>query len=238
MNHDSALPPGQQERADFPRFGLTPFAYRFPKEPNLLRLRIVGLVANELDLSAELGQLDRVEQVSDFHCVTTWSHRNLTWSGYRFKDFYSQLVVPLCQPEEPVAMAVMWGQDSYRTSLPLSDLMADEVLLADRLDGQPLSITHGAPLRIVAPAHYGYKNVKHLNRVDFLALGSEYNRAGFRFMDHPRARVAAEERGLGVPGWLLRYAYRPLIKPTVRRFRKAMATVAGDSAAGANESPL
>jgi len=116
----------------------------------------------------------------------------------------------------------------------LSDLIADDVLLADRLDGQPLSITHGAPLRTVAPAHYGYKNVKHLNRIDFVAAGSEYNRAGYRFMDHPRARVAAEERGLGTAGWLLRYAYRPLIKPTVRRFRKAMATIAGDSDAAAN----
>jgi DMSO/TMAO reductase YedYZ molybdopterin-dependent catalytic subunit len=103
--------------------------------------------------------------------------------------------------------------------------MSDDVLLADRLDGQPLSIQHGAPLRIVAPAHYGYKNVKHLNRIDFLTEGSEYNRAGYRFMDHPRARVAFEERGIGAPGWLLRIAYRPLIKSTVRRFRKAMSTI-------------
>jgi hypothetical protein len=40
-------------------------------------------------------------------------------------------------------------------------------------------------------------------------------------MDHPRARVALEERGRGAPGWLLRRLYRPLIAPTVWWFRRA-----------------
>jgi hypothetical protein len=42
-------------------------------------------------------------------------------------------------------------------------------------------------------------------------------------MDHPRARVALEERGRGLPGWLLRYLYRPLIPGTVTWFARAMA---------------
>ena len=39
-------------------------------------------------------------------------------------------------------------------------------------------------------------------------------------MVHPRARVALEERGQWVPGWLLRYLYRPLIGTTVARFER------------------
>jgi hypothetical protein len=41
-------------------------------------------------------------------------------------------------------------------------------------------------------------------------------------MDHPRARVALEERGKGLPGWMFRVLYRPLVGPTVRNFRKAV----------------
>ncbi len=39
--------------------------------------------------------------------------------------------------------------------------MKPDVLLADQLDGQPLSIEHGAPLRLVAPAHYGYRDQRY-----------------------------------------------------------------------------
>jgi DMSO/TMAO reductase YedYZ molybdopterin-dependent catalytic subunit len=96
------------------------------------------------------------------------------------------------------------------------------VLLADRLNGEPLSIAHGAPLRLVAPAHYGYKSVKHVNRIDLWRSGAGYRPVSFRFMDHPRARVAYEERGRWVPGLVLRSLYRPLVRPTVLRFEQAL----------------
>jgi DMSO/TMAO reductase YedYZ molybdopterin-dependent catalytic subunit len=105
----------------------------------------------------------------------------------------------------------------------LSDLLAPDVLLADTLDGEPLSVEHGAPLRLIAPQHYAYKSVKHLARIEFKKADAEYSVSAFRFMDHPRARVALEERGRGAPGWLLRYLYRPLVSGTVARFATAMA---------------
>jgi DMSO/TMAO reductase YedYZ molybdopterin-dependent catalytic subunit len=103
----------------------------------------------------------------------------------------------------------------------LEDLLAPDVLLADRLNGKPISVDHGAPLRLVAPAHYGYKWVKHLSRIEFREPAAGYRVSALSFMDHPRARVAHEERGRVFPGWLLRYLYRPLIPGTVARFAKA-----------------
>ncbi|MDQ5903154.1 MAG: hypothetical protein QG672_741, partial [Pseudomonadota bacterium] len=67
-------PAGQRERADFPRFGLLQFARRFPAETSRRELKVVGDVANELVVADVLDGLPWVEQVSDFHCVTTWSH--------------------------------------------------------------------------------------------------------------------------------------------------------------------
>ena len=223
------LPPGQRETPDFPRFGLTPFATRFPAQTESIHLYISGDVANAPDVGTQLAQLPRVTQTSDFHCVTTWTRRGLRWSGVRFADFYEQIVVPLCppdpasgQPARDARFVVLRAQDGARTSLPLEDLLSPDVLLADHLDGQPLPMEHGAPLRLIAPAHYGYKSVKHLHRIEFWRSSQHYRPFGLRFMVHPRARVAFEERGQWVPGWLLRTLYRPLIGKTVARFEQGM----------------
>ena len=96
MKH--SLPPGQTESRTFPRFGLTQFAVRFPKETSKINLEILGHVEQELHLSEALDGLPRVEQVSDFHCVTTWSRRALRWGGVRFVDFYQKVLVPKARP--------------------------------------------------------------------------------------------------------------------------------------------
>ena len=224
MSQPTDLPPGQRAIERFPRFGLNQFAERFPREPRRIALTVGGDVESEIVVSGEeLAELPRIEQTSDFHCVTTWTKRSLRWSGYRFADFFERIVRPRAHPEPAGTFVILRGQDGARSSLPLDDLLAPGVLLADRLDGEPLSIDHGAPLRLIAPDHYGYKNVKHLATIGFWRDDRNFRPSAFRFMDHPRARVAEEERGRGVPGIVLRYLYRPLVGPTIRRFARASA---------------
>ncbi|MCA3237572.1 MAG: molybdopterin-dependent oxidoreductase [Limnohabitans sp.] len=215
------LPPGQRESATFHRFGLTQFAQRFPNHTSSCALEVIGSVTRTLHLVDALQGLPRIEQTSDFHCVTTWSYRALRWEGVRFVDFYNQVLLPQAAPQASATLVALRGQDGARTGMLLEDLLAPDVLLADRLDGEPISVDHGAPLRLVAPAHYGYKSVKHLSRIEFREPSAGYRVSGLSFMDHPRARVANEERGRVLPGWLLRYLYRPLIPGTVSRFAKA-----------------
>ncbi len=222
MTQQQPLPPGQKTIHEFPRFGLSPFATRFPKDITKIELQIGGDVAKPLTVSDALTGLHRVTQTSDFHCVTTWSHRALQWSGYLFSDFYEQVILPQAQPAHGATLVVFRCQDGYAMLLPLADLLQDTVLLADRLNGEPLNIAHGAPLRLVAPAHYGYKNAKHLRAIELWCDARAYRSAAYRFMDHPRARVALEERGVGVPGRVLRYLYRPLVGATIARFQRAL----------------
>ncbi len=217
----SPLPPGQRESAAFYRFGLTQFAKRFPKDISARVLEVVGSVSNELRLADALEGLPRVEQTSDFHCVTTWTYRALRWEGVRFVDFYSMVVLPHAVPNPDATLVALRGQDGARTGMLLEDLLAPNVLLADRLNGKPISVDHGAPLRLIAPDHYGYKSVKHLSRIELRSPASGYRVSGLRLMDHPRARVALEERGRVLPGWLLRFLYRPLIQGTASLFAKA-----------------
>lgn len=214
------LPPGQRETFLFPRFGLPQYANRFPSEVDRIRFSIGGDI-EEFEVSANLSALPRVHQISDFHCVTTWSKLNLQWSGYSFKDFYTALVLP--KLTEDITFVVLKAQDGYKTSLPLSDLMQPNVLLADQLDNKPLSMEHGAPIRIVAPDHYGYKNLKHIKRIEFYAEKKKVKQGYLSFMDHPRARVAKEERAGSGPGFFFRWLYKFGVKGTIRDFEKGTA---------------
>ncbi len=80
--------------------------------------------------------------------------------------------------------------------------MQQNVLLADRLDDLSLTIEHGTPIRLVAPNHYGYKNIKHMKRIEFCKENQIVKQGLLSFMDHPRARVAYEERATKGPGIL------------------------------------
>ncbi len=214
------LPPGQKESAIFPRFGLPQYANRFPKQLDKIEISIGGDL-EEFEISDSLKSLPITEQISDFHCVTTWSKLNLNWSGYKFKDFYNTLILPNLSKE--ISFVILKAQDGYKTSLPLEDLMQENVLLANKLDNEPLTLEHGAPIRMVAPNHYGYKNLKHIKRIE-LYTNEQIVKQGFlSFMDHPRARVSSEERASFGPQIFFRWLYKFGIKGTIRDFEKATA---------------
>lgn len=213
--HPESLPPGQRSRPDFPRFGLPAFARRWSRIPDEPTLRVGGAVSEALTLEArELRTLPRRAQTSDLHCVTTWSTQRLRWGGVRFSDFYEQ-VVARARPRAGCAYVVFKGLDGFRASLPLEDALAPDVLLADLLNDAPLSPEHGAPLRLVAPAHYGYKSVKHLTAIELRADGAR-SLAGA--MEHPRGRVDSEERGQALPGWAWRRIWRAVLPVYLRWF--------------------
>jgi DMSO/TMAO reductase YedYZ molybdopterin-dependent catalytic subunit len=216
------LPPGQRAMTDFPRFGGLAFAKR-PLQRQDVRLEIFGALERPIVLTAsELATLPRVTLTADFHCAAGWSHRDAMWSGFRFRDVWDKWIAPNAPPASEHRLIVLRCQDGYRTALPLADLLAPDVLIADRLNDQPLQVEHGAPVRLVAPAHYGYKSAKHLDRIEVRSeLG--YRPLLPRLLDHPRARVALEERGQFVPGWLLRYLFRPLIGPIIRNIKRVTA---------------
>ncbi len=130
------------------------------------RLRIDGLVRRPVELTYEqLRALPRVEQVSDFHCVTGWSVSNVHWAGVRFRDLLA-LAEPL-----PAAQAIRFvsAEEPYDDSLTLQQTLLHDVLLAYDMDRKPLSRPHGSPVRVVIPEMYGYKGVKWLQRMELVA---------------------------------------------------------------------
>lgn len=216
------IAPGQTSRPDFPRFGLPRYATRFPSRPSSRALSVTVPGAAPFTLADALSGLPRTTLRADFHCVSTWSRLGLVWGGVRFADLFERRLAPATSDRGGIVDALLQGQDGYRTTLPLDDLLADDVLIADELDGRPLDIAHGAPLRLVAPRHYGYKSLKHLSAIELRTSARPVKHGPLAFLDHPRARVALEERGRWFPGWLLRRLYRPMIPGTAARFRAAL----------------
>ena len=217
-----SLPPGQHAIDHFPRFGAPASVGRLPAAPDgdfAVQVKAESATFAPVSL-AELAELPRVDLVADFHCVATWSCRALSWSGYAFRDFYEQLRRPRVGGSSSSAFVEFKGLDGYATCIALEDLLAESVLLADRLNGAPLSIEHGAPIRLVAPSLYGYKNIKH---VSVVKLRSEYRRSFVERQTraHPRGRVALEERGRGLPGPIYRVLYRALLPATLWAYRRA-----------------
>ena len=213
------LPPGQRAARAMPRFGMRP-GLAPPPAPLHPTVSVTGDVAERITIDADaLGALERVTLEADFHCVTTWSVRGLAWSGWRMRDVWDRIIEPLALPAAGATHLRAIASDRYSAALPLQDALADDVLLADRLGGFPLQPIHGAPWRLVAPAHYGYKSVKHLAAI---TVHRSRPRASGGAMQHPRGRVAVEERHGWIPGTLLRWPYRVLIVPTALRARRVV----------------
>ncbi len=222
MPNSKPLPRGQTELDHFPRYGLYQFAnWNLPGTELMLDIKARGGKSISLN-EDDLAQLPRVEQTSDFHCVTTWSVREINWAGYRFRDFYERIVVPQLSLADKATLVIFRSADGYRTYMFLDDLLAADVLLADRVNGEPLGLEHGGSIRLVAPAHYGYKNAKHISEIEFSPDLEGYRPVALHWHEHPRARVALEERGRFVPIWLQR-CFNVAIVPTVLYWYKRAA---------------
>jgi sulfoxide reductase catalytic subunit YedY len=132
-------------------------------DPATWTLRIGGHVAHPQELSYdELRALPHVSQVSTFHCVTGWTVDGVRWGGVRFKDLLAK-AGPL-----PSAHALQFvsAEQPYVDYLTLSQAELPDVLLAWEMDGRPLPREHGAPVRVVIPDMYGYKNVKWVSEIN------------------------------------------------------------------------
>ena len=141
-------------------------------DPATWRLRIGGLVDHPQELTYdELRALPRASEVKDFHCVTGWSVGDVDWRGVRFQDLLAK-----AQPHpEAGALEFVSAEEPYVDYLTLAQASLPDVMLAWEMDGKPLLREHGAPVRVVIPEMYGYKNVKWVAEINLVSqAGSGY----------------------------------------------------------------
>jgi len=155
------LPPGQKLTTGFPVLDLG-------VQPNIplteWTLTLDGVVEKPATLSwADFNALPQVEDVSDFHCVTTWSKFDCRWGGVAFTTLYE-----LAQPKPEARFVYFTSNDGYSTNLPLEQCLDDDVLVATSFDGAPVSLEHGGPARVIVPKLYAWKGAKFVKGITFL----------------------------------------------------------------------
>ena len=135
-------------------------------EPATWHLKIGGMVEQKQELSYDqLRALPQASQTSVFHCVTGWTVDGVRWRGVRFKDLLAA-AKPLPGAH---ALEFVSAEKPYVDYLTLEQAMLGDVMLAWEMDGKPLAQEHGAPVRVVIPDMYGYKNVKWVAEVNLVA---------------------------------------------------------------------
>ena len=162
------MPPGQKPIESILRWGID--------HPGITRdipeidrpawcLTVDGEVENPLKLSWEkFMELPQADLVSDFHCVEGWSVLECRWEGVLFKA-----LVEAVRPKPSGGNVWFECADGYTTSLPLLELMGDDVILAHRLNGEDLPRPLGGPVRLLVPSKYAYKSPMWLTRIVFMA---------------------------------------------------------------------
>lgn len=129
------------------------------------KLQIDGAVANPITLTwDDFLALEQATDVSDFHCVTTWSRMDLRWGGVRFST-----IAALAEPLAEATDVMCHAYDSYTTNVPLAEALKDDVLLVHTVDGEPLPRDHGGPVRMITPQLYAWKGAKWIKRIEFMA---------------------------------------------------------------------
>ncbi|MBX6378234.1 MAG: molybdopterin-dependent oxidoreductase, partial [Clostridia bacterium] len=132
-------------------------------DPAVWRFRVNGLVQRPLELTwEEFLRLPRTVAVHDFHCVTGWSVRNVTWEGIPL----SQLLQHVGLRPEATHVKFYSGDGVYTDALSVPQALAEGSLVAVLKDGKPLTKEEGGPVRLVVPSMYGYKSVKWLEAVE------------------------------------------------------------------------
>ena len=159
--------------------------------PEAWRLHVHGLVERELDLSLETLReaFQEREVTATLQCagnrrVDLMAIRELpgeepwgpgatgtaTWSGVALAE-----VLALAGPLREAAHVGFEGADlcpeakpaqRFGGSIPLDKACRPEVLLAWAMNGEPLPLVHGAPLRVVVPGYIGARSIKWLERIE------------------------------------------------------------------------
>ncbi len=167
MSDDERLPPHQRWTRAILRWNIDHpgIVSENPKfNPEKWMLTVDGRVECPLRLSwQKFLELPSEDSVSDFHCVEGWSVGDCKWHGVKFSTL-TQTV----KPAEDAKHVFFRCSDSYTTSLDLTDLLKENVLLAYRLNDAPLEEPLGGPLRLVVPDKYAYKSAMWVERITFM----------------------------------------------------------------------
>ena len=133
------------------------------------RLEIGGLVAQTASYSlAELRVMPSRTQITRHDCVEGWSCIG-KWKGVQLSMLLDQ-----AKPQPNVRFVVFHCADTldgakYYESIDLDDAFHPQTILAYDMNDAPLTVPHGAPIRVRLERMLGYKMAKYIMRIELVS---------------------------------------------------------------------
>ncbi|MEA5389914.1 molybdopterin-dependent oxidoreductase [Cyanobium gracile UHCC 0139] len=131
--------------------------------PGRYRLAVNGVVSRPLQLDlAALAALPQQECIIRHVCVEGWA-AIVAWSGPRLAD-----VLALAGPSPLGAYLAIRSADQYFETWDLASALHPQTLLATHMNGAPLPVANGAPVRLASPIKLGYKQSKWVTGLELM----------------------------------------------------------------------
>ena len=128
------------------------------------RFKVHGAVKKpfEVDYKALL-ELPQVQKEADVHCVTGWSLLGGLWKGVQIATLAN-----LAEVKADARYVIFEAANGYTANVPLAEATRDTCMVTYRLNGKPLSLDHGAPVRGLVPDLYFWKSAKWITGIKFV----------------------------------------------------------------------
>jgi DMSO/TMAO reductase YedYZ molybdopterin-dependent catalytic subunit len=201
-------------------------------DANAFTLKVTGLVNRELSFTlADLKKYPKFEVDAGFECGGNSPRLfqgligNAKWGGVRLVDILEEAGL-----DRDGIEVVFYGADkgmektridldlqveqSFGRSMHIDDALNPDIVLAYEMNGEPLPVFHGAPLRLVVPGWYGVANVKWLSQIHV-----QDRRYMGRFMGRDYVTLAKRNIG-GEERWEERSVTKIRLKSSIIRVTK------------------
>ena len=138
-------------------------------DPAAWRLRVLRSSEPTLLTLDDIKRLPRTEMTTELKCIEGWSVI-VNWAGCRLRDFAAvhNLMRDDGEGDQDIRYVGLETPDrGYYVGLDIRSAMHPQTLLCYEMNGEPLSLDHGAPLRLVTTVKYGIKSIKRIGTIVF-----------------------------------------------------------------------
>jgi len=161
----------------------------------------------------DLFAFDHEERVYHFRCVERWA-MNVPWSGFELRKLLEKVepksgaqyvrFTSAYVPDQMPGTRTTWYPWPYQEALTLAEAMNELVLVGTGVYGRPLLKQHGAPVRIVVPWKYGYKNPKSIVHIELL---EQRPRTFWQIQPHEYGFISNVNPNIPHPRWSQEHSF-------------------------------
>ena len=134
-------------------------------DANNWKLKVVRKPGDTLFVSLdEIRALPKTNVVFDFKCIEGWSQVT-RWAGVKFSDFVAKY--GLTEQSKMDYVGMVTPDQEYYVGIDKASMLHPQTILCYEMNGAPLPMNQGYPLRLIIPVKYGVKHLKRIGTISF-----------------------------------------------------------------------